>query len=299
MQMMFSQQSKKLSIVPCSNEKNHDPACPPEDIIPNQSPWKEPMQFPYFDLNGKVAIITGGAAGIGRGIAEGLADAGASIVLAARRLDACKAACEEIRGRTGAKTLPLRCDVTKKADIDRLVLDMEKEFGRINILVNNSGIGGSEKPILEMKDADWDSVIDTNLNAVFSLSRAVAGHMAKRKKGGKIINVASIGAMSAFKNMSAYCASKAACIQLTKVMALEWVRYNIQVNAILPGYFETPMNSEFFSSDTGKRIIQRNIPVKRIGQIEELRGVAVLLASAASSFMTGSAIVVDGGQTCG
>lgn len=257
------------------------------------------MQFPYFDLSGNVAIITGGAAGIGRGIAEGLADAGASIVLAARRLKACAEACEEIRARTGVKTMPLRCDVTKKAEIGRLVLDTEKEFGRIDILVNNSGIGGSEKPILDMANADWDGVIGTNLNAVFSLSRAVAAHMANRGKGGKIINVASIGGMIAFKNMSAYCASKAACIQLTKVMALEWVRYHIQVNAILPGYFETPMNSEFFSSETGKRVIRKNIPLKRIGQIEELRGIAVLLASPASSFITGSAIVVDGGQTCG
>ena len=257
------------------------------------------MQFPYFDLNGKAAIITGGATGIGRGIAEGLADAGSGIVLAARRLDACKAACEEIRGRTGVKTLPLQCDVTKKADIDRLVRETEKEFGRIDILVNNSGIGGSEKPILEMGDADWDSVINTNLNSVFFLSRAVAGHMANRGEGGKIINVASIGGIFAVRNMSAYCASKAACLQLTKVMALEWVRHNIQVNAILPGYFETPMNTQFFSSDTGKGIIQKKIPIKRIGQIEELRGVAVLLASTASSFMTGSAIVVDGGQTCG
>ena len=256
------------------------------------------MQFPYFDLSGKVAIITGGAAGIGRGIAEGLADAGSSIVLAARRLDACAGTCEEISARTGVQTLPLRCDVTKKADIDRLIRDTQKEFGRIDILVNNSGIGGSEKPILEMKDTDWDCVIDTNLNAVFSLSRAVAGHMVIKGEGGKIINVASIGGMIVFKNMSAYCASKAACIQLTRVMALEWVRYNIQVNAILPGYFETPMNRDFFSSDTGKRIIKNKIPVKRIGRIEELRGIAVLLASPASSFITGSAIVVDGGQSC-
>lgn len=257
------------------------------------------MQFPYFDLSEKVAIITGGAAGIGRGIAEGLADAGSSIVLAARRLDACKAACEEIGARTGVETLPLRCDVAKEGEIDRLVRDVEKEFGRIDILVNNAGIGGSEKPILEMKDTDWDRVIDINLNAVFSLSRAVAEHMVNRGNGGKIINVASIGGMTVFKNMSAYCASKAACIQLTRVMALEWVRYNIQVNAILPGYFETPMNRVFFSSDTGKRIIKDKIPLKRIGRIEELRGIAVLLASRASSFITGSAFVVDGGQSCG
>ncbi len=122
--------------------------------------------------------------------------------------------------------------------------------------------------------------------------------MVERGKGGKIINVVSIGSLIGWSNMSAYCASKGGCLQLTKVMALEWVRYNIQVNAILPGYFETPMNRSFFSTDAGKRTIKNNIPMKRIGNIEEMKGIAILLASQASSFMTGSAVVVDGGHTC-
>ena len=164
--------------------------------------------------------------------------------------------------------------------------------------MNNSGIGGSEKPILEMNDEDWDSVINTNLKGVFTLSQAVAREMLERGKGGKVINVASIGSLIVFKNMSVYCASKAACAQLTKGMALEWARYNIQVNAILPGYFEIPMNRAFFSTEAGKKIIKSSIPVDRIGQIEEIKGVGVLLASPGSSFMTGSAIVVDGGHTC-
>ena len=256
------------------------------------------MQLPYFDLSGKVAIITGGATGIGRGIAEGLADAGASIIIAARRLEKCEEACEQITARVGVKTLPHLCDITNMHAVEGLVQDVIKGFGRIDILVNNSGIGGSEKPILEMNDEDWDSVINTNLKGVFILSQAVAKEMLKRGRGGKIINVASIGSLIVFKNMSAYCASKAACVQLTKVMALEWARYNIQVNAILPGYFETPMNRAFFSTEAGMKIIKNNIPANRIGQIEEIKGVAVLLASPASSFMTGSAIVVDGGHTC-
>ena len=256
------------------------------------------MQLPYFDLSGKVAIITGGATGIGRGIAEGLADAGASIIIASRRLEKCEEACEQITARVGVKTLPHLCDITNMHAVEGLVQDVIKGFGRIDILVNNSGIGGSEKPILEMNDEDWDSVINTNLKGVFILSQAVVGKMLKRGRGGKIINVASIGSLIVFKNMSAYCASKAACVQLTKVMALEWARYNIQVNAILPGYFETPMNRAFFSTEAGTKIIKNNIPANRIGQIEEIKGVAVLLASPASSFMTGSAIVVDGGHTC-
>jgi NAD(P)-dependent dehydrogenase (short-subunit alcohol dehydrogenase family) len=149
-----------------------------------------------------------------------------------------------------------------------------------------------------MSDEDWDGVIDTNLKSIFLLSRAVVSKMVEQGKGGKIINVASIGGMIGWPNMAAYCASKGGCIQLTKVMALEWVRYNIQVNAILPGYFETPMNTTFFASEAGKRVIKNNIPMRRLAQTDEIKGVAILLASQASSFMTASAVVIDGGHTC-
>ena len=256
------------------------------------------MNLPYFDLTGKVAIITGGATGIGRGIAEGLADAGAAIVLAARRLEKCDMACKEIAERAGVRTFPCRCDITDRQQVATLVDDAAAEFGHIDILVNNSGTGGSEKPILKMTDEDWNRVIDTNLKGAFLLSQAVVGKMVEQGQGGKIINVASIGALIGWPNMSAYCASKGGCLQLTKSMALEWVRYNIQVNAILPGYFETPMNKDFFLTEAGARAIKSSIPMKRIAQIEEIKGVAILLASQGSSFMTGSSVVVDGGHTC-
>ena len=256
------------------------------------------MNLPYFDLTGKVAIITGGATGIGRGIAEGLADAGASIVIAARRLKKCEEACKEIKARTRVKTYPHQCDITNRPQIEQLVEDVIKEFGHIDVLVNNSGTGGSEKPILKMTEQDWNSVIDTNLKGVFTLSRAVVSKMVERNEGGKIINVASVGALIGWANMSAYCASKGGCLQLTKAMALEWVRYNVQVNAILPGYFETPMNTEFFSTEAGKKAVKMSNPMSRVAQIGEIKGAAILLASNASSFMTGSAVVVDGGHTC-
>ena len=256
------------------------------------------MNLPYFDLTGKVAIITGGATGIGRGIAEGLADAGAAIVLAARRLEKCDMACKEIAERAGVRTFPCRCDITDRQQVATLVDDAAAEFGHIDILVNNSGTGGSEKPILKMTDEDWNRVIDTNLKGAFLLSQAVVGKMVERGQGGKIINVASIGALIGWPNMSAYCASKGGCLQLTKSRALEWVRYNIQVNAILPGYFETPMNKDFFLTEAGAIAIKSSIPMKRIAQIEEIKGVAILLASQGSSFMTGSSVVVDGGHTC-
>jgi NAD(P)-dependent dehydrogenase (short-subunit alcohol dehydrogenase family) len=252
------------------------------------------MHLPYFDLTGKVALVSGGATGIGRGIAEGLAEAGASVAIAARRLEMCVEACREIRENHGVETLPARCDITQTADIAAMLGEVIRHFGHVDILVNNAGIGGSEKPILKMSDEDWDRVLGTNLKAVFTLSRAVVEKMAERGKGGKIINVASIGGLIGWPNMSAYCASKGGCIQLTKVMALEWIRYNIQVNAILPGYVETPMNTEFFASEAGQKVVKAFIPMRRLAQIDEMKGVAILLASPASSFMTGSTVVIDG-----
>jgi NAD(P)-dependent dehydrogenase (short-subunit alcohol dehydrogenase family) len=256
------------------------------------------MNLPYFNLTGKVAVVTGGATGIGRGISEGLADAGADIVLCSRRLSVLEEACKEISGRTGVRTFPHRLDITSTEEINTLVRDVINEFGHIDILVNNAGVGGSEKPILEMSEEDWDSTVNTDLRGIFVLSQAVVRTMIERGKGGKVINVASIGAQLVFPNMSAYCASKGGVMQLTKVMALEWVKYNVQVNAILPGYFETPMNTHFFATPVGQKIIKKNIPAGRLGQQDEMRGIAVYLASEASSFMTGSAIVIDGGQTC-
>ena len=257
------------------------------------------MHLPYFDLSGKVAVVSGGATGIGRGIADGLAEAGASVVIAARRLERCQEACREITEKTGVKTLACSCDVTKDADVDRLVREVTETFGHIDILVNNSGIGGAEKPVVKMSNEDWDSVMDTNLRGVFLLSRAVGRKMIEQGQGGKVINVASIGGTMGWASMASYCASKGGCIQLTKVLAVEWVRYNIQVNAILPGYIETPMNTEFFASEPGKKLIRNNIPMRRLGRIEEVKGVAVLLASSASSFMTGSTLVMDGGHSIG
>jgi len=256
------------------------------------------MYLPYFDLRDKVAVISGGGTGIGKGIAETLAEAGAAIAIASRSFERCEKACREIQETIGAKAFPHRCDVNNKTEIESLVRAVIQEFGHIDILVNNSGISGSEKPILKMTEQDWDAVLNTNLKGVFALSQAVAKEMVKRGKGGKVINVASIGAIVAVPNTAGYCTSKGGCVQLTKVMALEWMRYNIQVNAILLGYFDTPMNKGVFSTSRGQKIIETLIPIKRLGKVEEIKGVAVLLASEGSSFMTGSAVVVDGGYTC-
>ncbi len=247
-----------------------------------------------FDLTGKVAIVTGGYQGIGRGIAEGLAEAGSDVVICARNYDRCVDACSEIE-KLGVKTLPVRCDISKTEEVKNLVSESVKEMGRIDILVNNAGVGGSEKPVIEMSDEDWDHAVNIDLRGAFLCAREAAKEMIKQG-GGKIINVSSIAGFIAMANMSAYCASKGGLLQLTKVMALEFIRYNIQVNALCPGYFLTPLNRTFFESEVGQKIIKKNIPMGRLGNPEELKGTAIYLASSATDFMTGSAIVIDGGQ---
>jgi len=253
--------------------------------------------LPYFDLRGKVAVITGGAAGIGRGIAQGLAEAGADIVIGSRRLEPCAAACAEIATQTGVKTLPLAFDLRDRDSVTRFVSHINRIMGHIDVLVNNAAVI-EEKLILEMEESDWDLMLDTNLKGVFLLSREVVKSMVARDQGGKIINVASIAGLIAWPKMSAYCASKGGCIQLTRVMALEWARYNIQANAILPGYFLTPMSTEFVHSDTGEQVIKSDVPMRRVADINEVKGLAVLLASTASSYITGASFTIDGGQSC-
>jgi NAD(P)-dependent dehydrogenase (short-subunit alcohol dehydrogenase family) len=252
------------------------------------------MKPPIFDLAGKVAIVTGGYQGIGRGIAEGLAEAGSDVVICARNYDRCAQACAKIE-KLGVKALPVRCDIAKTEEVRQLVTKTVKEMGKVDVLVNNAGVGGSEKPIIEMSDEDWDHAVSIDLRGAFLCSREAAKEMIKQG-GGKIINVASVYGFMAVANMSAYCASKGGLLQLTKAMALEFIKYNIQVNAICPGYFLTPMNREFFESETGQKVMKKSIPMGRLGNPEELKGTAIYLASSATDFMTGSAIVIDGGQ---
>ena len=255
------------------------------------------MTLSYFDLSGRVAVVSGGASGIGLAISEAYAEAGATVVICSRRVELCIDAAATISAKTRAEVFGMHCDVTATKTIDKMIAELEKQHGGIDILVNCAGIGGSEKPALKMDAQDWDSVIEINLTGAFNFAKAAAASMIRRGKGGRVINVASIGGAIAWPNMSAYCASKGGLAQMTKALALEWARYDILVNAILPGYFETPMNTEFFASDAGEKIIAANVPMKRLGQCEEIKGLAILLAAEASSFMTGSEILLDGGYT--
>ena len=247
-----------------------------------------------FDLTGRVAVITGGYDGIGRGIADGLAEAGSDIVICSRNYKRCAEACTEIED-FGVRAFPIECDISRADQVENLISETIKKMGKLNILVNNAGVSGSEKPILEMSDEDWDDVLDVNLKGSFLCARAAVKEMIKQG-GGKIINVSSITAFIAMQNVSAYCASKGGLVQLTKAMALEFAKYNVQVNALCPGYFLTPMSRGLYQPEIWNKIVHRNVPMGRMGKPEELKGTAIYLASSATDFMTGACIVIDGGH---
>jgi len=248
-----------------------------------------------FSLKGKTALITGGYKGIGRSIAETFAEAGADVAVVARNLLGCQEAAREIAGKYGVKAIGKSLDVNDSKMVDRVVQEVVSELGRIDILVNSAGIPGSEKPVLKMTDTDMDEVMNVDFRGTFLVSRAVAQVMIKQKSG-KIINVSSILGKIAARNMAGYCASKAAVIQLTRVMALELLRDNIQVNALCPGYILTEFNRDFFESEAGKGLVKKMIPLNRVGTLDELKSTALYLASC-PSFLTGAELYIDGGHT--
>lgn len=248
-----------------------------------------------FSLKGRTALVTGGYKGIGRSMAETYAEAGADVAVVARNLMGCQEAAREIAGKYGVKAVGKSLDVNDSKRVDRVVQEIVGELGRIDILVNSAGIPGSEKPVLKMTDADMDEVMNVDFRGTFLVSRAVAQVMV-RQKGGKIINVSSILGKIAARNMAGYCASKAAVIQLTRVMALELMRDNIQVNALCPGYVLTEFNRDFFASEAGKGLVKRMIPLNRVGTLDELRSTALYLATC-PPFLTGAEVYVDGGHT--
>lgn len=215
-----------------------------------------------FSLEGKTALITGGYKGIGRLFADTYAEAGAAVAVAARNLEGCRQAAREISERYGVKAVGKAMDVHDSAAVDRVVAEVIDQLGGIDILVNCAGVSGSQKPVIKMSDSDMDEVMNVDFRGIFLASRAVARHMTGQKSG-RIINVSSLLGKVAARNMSGYCASKAAVIQLTRVMALELIRDNVQVNVLCPGYFLTEFNRDFFESDAGKNLIQKMIPINR------------------------------------
>ncbi|MFQ5984948.1 MAG: SDR family NAD(P)-dependent oxidoreductase [Alphaproteobacteria bacterium] len=244
------------------------------------------------DLEGKVAFVTGASSGLGRHFALTLSGAGASVALAARRVERLKAVAREIEA-AGGRALAVPLDVTDAAAVHRAVEAAAAGLGPLSVLVNNAGVAVT-KPALEHEEEDWDRVVDTNLKGAWLVAREVARHMVQWGQGGTIINIASILGCRLAAHLSAYSASKAGLLHLTRALALELARYDIRVNALAPGYIETDMNREFFASEAGQRLVRR-MPQQRLGDPKDLDGAFLLLASDASRYMTGSVITIDGG----
>ena len=248
-----------------------------------------------FDLTGKVAVVTGGNGGIGLGIAMGLAGAGANIVVAARSVEKTAQALEDIRA-LGVEAHGITVDVTQEAAIQRMVTDTIDRLGRLDILVNNSGIAVRAQPE-DLTAAQWDSVVDVNLRAAFLASREAYSHMVSAG-GGKIINVGSMFSIFGSDWGAPYAASKGGLVQLTKSLAVAWAKDNIQVNAVLPGWILTDLTRGIQEADPDRHDnISRRIPTGRWGEPSELAGAAVFLASAASDYVTGATLTVDGGYS--
>jgi 2-deoxy-D-gluconate 3-dehydrogenase len=248
-----------------------------------------------FDLKGRIAIVTGGNGGIGLGMARGLAGAGAGVVVVGRNAEKSQAAVEEL-GKLGAEVLAVQADVSDEAAVARLVQATLDRFGRIDILVNNAGTN-LRKPLHEYSLEEWHRVMDTNLTSAFLCSRAVYPAM-KKAGGGKIINIGSMMSIFGASFAPAYGASKGGIVQLTKSAASAWARDNIQVNAVLPGWIDTELTQGARRQVPGlHENVLRRTPAGRWGTIDDMAGVAVFLASAASDFVTGTAIPVDGGYS--
>jgi 3-oxoacyl-[acyl-carrier protein] reductase len=246
-----------------------------------------------FDLTGQVALVTGASSGLGVRFAEVLADAGAAVALVARRGDrlaAMKAAIEKAGGRAVA----IAADVTDRAAMTRAFDATEQAFGTVTVLVNNAGVATSARAI-EVSEETWRRVLGTNLDAVFFWSQEAARRMLAAGKGGAIVNIASMLGLDVAKGVAPYAVSKAGVIQLTKAMALELAFKGIRVNAVAPGWIVTDLNRNYLASEQGAAI-KRDIPVGRFGDARDLDGALLLLASDAGRFMTGTTIVVDGGQ---
>lgn len=245
-----------------------------------------------FSLAGRRALVTGASSGLGRHFALTLARAGADIVLAARRREKLEALAREIEA-LGRRALPVPMDVTDEASVADGVAAAWRGLGALDVLVNNAGIS-IPKFALETDAEEWRRVLDANLTGAFLVAREVARRMVEHGRGGSIINNASAIGFKVLKGLASYAASKAGLIQLTEALALEFARDNIRVNALAPGYFLTDINREFFDTPQGEKLIER-ISFRRLGRLEELDGALLLLASDASSYMTGSVILVDGG----
>ncbi len=248
-----------------------------------------------FKLEGKVAIVTGVSSGLGIAFAEGLAEAGADVVVVARRADKLEASAKRIAKKTKRKIMPMTCDVSKEEDIIRVVKATEKKFGKIDVLVNNAGVAALGPSHL-MKEEDWDRVVSINLTGTFLFSKHVIASMLAKKRKGSIINLASIyGLEGDIFPAAPYYATKGAVVNLTRSLAIEYAKRDIRINAIAPGFFPSEMTGGIFEDKNALGHIVERTPMGRVGDPEELKGAVVYLASEAASYVTGHTLTVDGG----
>ena len=251
--------------------------------------------FDAMKLDGKIALVTGGSKGLGHRMAIALAEAGADIALCSRNGAEAERAAAEIRALTGRKALGLACDVTDKSSVLNLKGDVEAEFGKVDILLNNAGVN-VRKPTVELTEEDWDSVIDISVKGSFFCSQAFMPGMIERKWG-RIVMLGSIMSFVAIAGRAAYASSKSALLGMTKALSLEGAAHGVNVNCLCPGPFETPMNRVLMDDPVAYQAFLAKIPMGRWGQPEELGGAIVFLCSDASSFMTGTSLTIDGGWT--
>ena len=250
------------------------------------------MSYPGFDLTGRTAVVVGGTSGIGRAIAHGLAQAGADVVCTSRRIEEVEKAAGEIEA-LGRKTIRRASDVSNRESIENLLSESAAAFGKVDILVNSAGRTKRE-PTLDVNEEDWNAILETNLTGTLRTCQAFGRHMIGNGYG-RIINIASLSTFVSLFEVAAYSASKAAVASLTKSLAIEWAKQGVNVNAIAPGVFRTALNTKLLDeTPRGQEFLTRT-PMGRFGNVEELAGAAVFLASDAASYVTGEVLVVDGG----
>jgi NAD(P)-dependent dehydrogenase (short-subunit alcohol dehydrogenase family) len=253
------------------------------------------MFLPSFRLDGKRAVVTGAGRGIGRALAIGLAEAGADVALISRTREDLEETASIIQ-ELGSRTLILQADVTKRIEVQQAVAEVKSQWESIDILINNAGMNIRSKA-LEVTDEEWQTIMDTNLKSAFMMAQEIGKIMKEQATGGRIINISSVAGHVALRTGVVYASTKAAMIQMTKVLAMEWGQYGINVNSIGPWYFKTPLTENLLADEEYVRDILAVTPLKRVGELPELVGPVVFLSSEAGNYVSGQTLFVDGGMT--